>query len=46
MGNRRSLMQELRTRYLAMAPEVKDGRHRIIVDATNAVEYIFSCWPN
>ena len=41
MGDRRSLMQELRARYLSMAPEEDDVRHRIIVDATNAVENIF-----
>ena len=41
MGDRRSLMQDVRARYLAMAPEEDDGRHRIIVDATNAVENIF-----
>ena len=41
MGDRRSLMQDMRARYLAMAPEEDDGRQRIIVDATNAVENIF-----
>ncbi|MDE2787440.1 MAG: Na/Pi symporter [Chloroflexota bacterium] len=41
MGDRRSLMQDVRARYLAMAPEEDDGRHRIIVEATNAVENIF-----
>ena len=41
MGDRRSLMQDVRARYLAMAPEEDDGRHRIIVGATNAVENIF-----
>ena len=41
MGDRRSLMQDVRARYLAMAPEENDGRHRIIVEATNAVENIF-----
>ena len=42
MGDRRSLMQDVRARYLAMAaPEEDDGRQRIIVDATNAVENIF-----
>ena len=41
MGDRRTLMQDVRARYLAMAPEEDDGRHRIIVEATNAVENIF-----
>lgn len=41
MGDRRSLMQDVRARYLAMSPEEDDGRHRIIVEATNAVENIF-----
>ena len=41
MGDRRSLMQDVRARYLAMAPEEDDGRQRIIVDATNSVENIF-----
>ena len=41
MGDRRSLMQDMRTRYLAMTPEEDDRLHRIIVDATNAVENIF-----
>ena len=41
MGDCRSLMQDVRARYLAMAPEEDDGRHRIIVEATDAVENIF-----
>ena len=41
MGDRRSLMQDVRARYLAMAPEEDDGRQRVIVEATNAVENIF-----
>jgi hypothetical protein len=41
MGDRRSLMQDVRARYLAMALEEDDGRHRVIVEATNAVENIF-----
>ena len=41
MGDRRSMMQDVRARYLAMAPEEDDGRQSIIVDSTNAVENIF-----
>ena len=41
MGDRRSLMQELRARYLALTPEEATGQHRAIVDATNAVENVF-----
>ena len=46
MGDRRSLMQDMRTRYLAMTPEEDDRLHRIIVDATNAVgEHILLAGP-
>ncbi len=41
MTDRRRLMQDVRARYLAMALEEDDGRHRVIVEATNAVENIF-----
>ena len=41
MGDRRSLMQEVRARYLALTPEEEAGQHRAIVEATNAVENIF-----
>ncbi len=41
MGDRRSMMQDVRARYRAMAPEEDDGRQSIIVDSTNAVENIF-----
>ena len=43
MGDRRVLMQEVRARYLALAPdaEADADRQRVIVEATNAVENIF-----
>ena len=40
MGNRSSLMQNVRARYLAVAPMEDDDRQRIIVQATNALENI------
>lgn len=40
MGDRRSLMQHVRARCLATAPEEDAGRQRIIVQATNALENI------
>ena len=41
MSNRSSLMQHVRARCLATAPEEDAGRQRIIVQATNTVENIF-----
>ncbi len=41
MGDRRSLMQEVRARYLALTPDEEAAQHRAIVEATNAVENIF-----
>ena len=40
MSNRSSLMQDVRARYLAVAPEEDAGRQRIIVPATDALENI------
>ena len=41
MGDRRVLMQDVRARYLALAPDDAGDQQRIIVEATNAVENIF-----
>ena len=41
MGDRRVMMQEVRSRYLPTEPDADPERRRLIVEATNAVENIF-----
>ncbi len=41
MGDRRVVMQEVRSRYLSAEPDDDPERRRLIVEATNAVENIF-----
>ena len=41
MGDRRVMMQEVRSRYLPTEPDDDPERRRLIVEATNAVENIF-----
>ncbi len=41
MGNRRTQMQSVRTRHLALAADNDSEQQRVIVETTNAVENIF-----